>query len=466
MKNTIAEQAINSNSNENAISQQTTDMLAKAILNDISKSNVKMTDKNDLLNAIQSGIQSTVASVLQSLLNAEMSVHLGAERYERINTPESASCEAQEESIEQEKKDLPKRNYRNGYYDRKLKTQYGELAFKMPRDRQGTFDPVKVPKGNNADGFILREEVLKLASMGNSVRDIQETIGSLLNVDVSHQYVQDIIESFQTEYEQWSQSAVEPFYPFVFVDCLYVNVRNSQGVACNKPVYVILGIDVEGKRSIIDISMSDKSSAETKSFWLSRFDALKQRGLKDLLFVSMDGVSGLEAGVRALFPDAIVQRCVVHLVRNSLHLVSRKDRDSWCAAVRKIYTAINEEAARNAIEELKQRWPNNQAATHFIEERFLSHILPLFELPSDVRKIVYTTNSIEAVNSSLRKVINKGVFGSEKSAVSKIYLRACKHLNPNWSSRAIFGWSRVLNQLIICDKTSGVMKKYLPFLND
>lgn len=443
---------------QSALSAATKSLIAESILKDLGSSAEGPVSSNMLKDLVEDSMRSVYGELVQKLLDMEMTLHLGAERYGRIS--------AEEAPVDLLGDRTPnKRNYRNGTYERKIKSSMGEFTVKMPRDRNSTFDPVTVPKHLGAEPAVLREEILKLASMGNSVRDIQSTVQSLLNVDVNNTYVQAVIDSFQKEYDEWQQSKIDPFYPFLFVDCLYANVRNEHGIAQNKPVYVILGINTEGKRTILDISMSTKSSAETKTFWLNRFDRLKQRGLVDVMFVSMDGVSGLEAGVKSLFPEAQVQRCVVHLVRNSLTFVEKSSRDKWCSSVKAIYTAMNEDEAYSALENFKQKWSETHSAgVSFIEERFMTHIMPLFELPSDIRKIIYTTNSIEAVNSSLRKVTKKGIFGSEKSVVSKMYLRVSMHLDEKWSERKLPGWTKVMNQLMICEKTRALMLKHVPCL--
>ena len=166
---------------------------------------------------------------------------------------------------------------------------------------------------------------------------------------VSHEYVNNVIAAFESRYNEWASRTLEAFYPFVFVDCLYLNVRNESGSTQNKPVYVILGINKDGHKDILDIAMSSTSSAETKSFWLERLDGLKKRGVKDILYISMDGVSGLEGGVKVMFPQATVQRCIVHLIRNSCEYVNTTERAEWCRDLKPLYSSADEASAEAAL---------------------------------------------------------------------------------------------------------------------
>ena len=247
---------------QSALSAATKSLIAESILKDLGSSAEGPVSPNMLKDLVEDSMRSVYGELVQKLLDMEMSLHLGAERYGRIS--------AEEAPVDLLGDRTPnKRNYRNGTYERKIKSSMGEFTVKMPRDRNSTFDPVTVPKHLGAEPAVLREEILKLASMGNSVRDIQSTVQSLLNVDVNNTYVQAVIDSFQKEYDEWQQSKIDPFYPFLFVDCLYANVRNEHGIAQNKPVYVILGINTEGKRTILDISMSTKSSVwRNGGMWL------------------------------------------------------------------------------------------------------------------------------------------------------------------------------------------------------
>ncbi len=426
--------------------------------------------------AVEETMKGLFTSTVNTLLAAEMNLHLGTVPYGRLHQDKASTSTASdsdspsetsaEAATSEEEMQSNERNYRNGYYTRKLETPFGPTTIKMPRDRAGTFNPVTVPKNGSSLDEALRDKILFTIASGNSVRDTANLISEILKVDVSSGFVQDVVASYEEEYDRWCNRQLDEFYPFVFVDCLYTDSRDEIGRALNKPVYAMLGITTDGRRDLLDITMSEKTSGESKSFWLSRFDNIKQRGVKDLMFVSIDGVSGLENGLHALFPDATVQRCVVHLLRNSNELIGKKDRYKWCSSFKSLYTALDKEGAWEAFEQLKLEWAGDNyiAAVNFVKRHFESHILPLYDLPYDIRKIVYTTNSIEAVNSSFRKVTKKGIFGSEKAACTRMYMRYHFILAPKWDSRPIANWHKVKSQLLICEKTRDMMAKYVPHL--
>ena len=408
-------------------------------------------------------IKSVYGEMLSMLIEAEMDAHISAGKCGRVSASETTSDdelgEASNESNETNPKE--KRKYRNGSYGRKVKSSMGDIAIKFPRDRDSSFNSIILPKGEK-DTFAIEEQIWFLASQGNSARDIANTIERMMGCKVSHEYVNNVIAAFESRYNEWASRTLEAFYPFVFVDCLYLNVRNESGSTQNKPVYVILGINKDGHKDILDIAMSSTSSAETKSFWLERLDGLKKRGVKDILYISMDGVSGLEGGVKVMFPQATVQRCIVHLIRNSCEYVNSNDRAEWCRDLKPLYSSADEASAEAAFDTFFAKWhPRNHIAAEYIAARFDKHMRPLYRHSSSVRKIMYTTNAIVATNSSFREVVKKGVFGGIKSVISTLLLRYTYHLKPKWDSRAVNNWPSVRYELLANPITADIAAKYL-----
>ena len=243
-------------------------------------------------------------------------------------------------------------------------------------------------------------------------------------------------------------------YTFLFVDCLYVSVRKEMETK-NLAVYVILGYDVNGVKDILGLWIGE---AEGKHYWMQIFDEIKARGVEDVLFISMDGVSGLEEGARSIFKDAVVQRCIVHLIRNSIRYIPSKDYKTYTAQLKKVYGASSLKAAEAEFERFKQAWSQYPGAVD-VWVRNWQHVEQLFNYGSAVRKVMYTTNSIEAVNSSFRKVTKKGSFPSEDAVRKALYLRITE-LYKKWKGRPVSNWALVRNQLSMDDKMQSRILKY------
>ena len=298
-------------------------------------------------------------------------------------------------------------NRRNGYTSKNVKTSYGEIPIEVPRDREATFEPQIIPK-RTRDISDIEYKVIAMYARGMSQRDIADTIEDIYGFEISHEMISNITD-------QIIETARKKFYTFVFVDCLYVNIRKDMETkSC--AVYVVLGYDVNGIKDILGLWIGD---AEGKHYWLQIFDELKGRGVEDILFISTDGVSGLEEGAKSIFKDVVVQRCIVHLIRNSIKYIPSKDYKQFTAQLKKVYG-------------------------------------------SAVRKVMYTTNSIESVNSSFRKVTKKGSFPSEESVIKALYLRITE-LYKKWNGRPISNWAIVRNQLSMDTKIQNRMLKYENF---
>lgn len=252
----------------------------------------------------------------------------------------------------------------------------------------------------------------------------------------------------------WQNRPTKTFYPFLFVDCLYVSVRKKMETK-NLAVYVILGYDINGVKDILGLWIGE---AEGKHYWMQIFDEIKARGVEDVLFISMDGVSGLEEGARSIFKDVVVQRCIVHLVRNSIKYIPSKDYKAFTGHLKKVYGAASRRAAEAEFERFKQAWSQYPGAVD-VWVRNWQHVEQLFNYGSAVRKVMYTTNSIEAVNSSFRKVTKKGSFPSEDAVRKALYLRITE-LYKKWNGRPVANWAMVRNQLSMDERIQSRLLKY------
>jgi len=383
---------------------------------------------------MQEAIKDIFGPMFEAMLQGEMDSHLG--------------YEANDHGY----KDTD--NRRNGYISKNVKTAYGEIPVDVPRDRQATFDPQVIPK-RTRDVSGIEDKVMSMYARGMSQRDIADTIEDIYGFEISHETISNITDRVIETAEEWQNRPLKKFYTFLFVDCLYVSIRKEMETkSC--AVYVILGYDVNGIKDILGLWIGD---AEGKHYWMQIFDEIKSRGVEDIFFISMDGVSGLEAGAKAIFPKVVVQRCIVHLIRNSIKYVPTKDYKKFTQSLKKVYGAPTLKAANSAFEIFCKEWSQYPGAVD-VWKRNYSHVEQLFDYGSAVRKMMYTTNAIEAVNSSFRKVTKKGAFPNETALFKLLYLRI-KELEKKWSTGYIPNWSMVLNQLMVNDLFKDRIDQYI-----
>ena len=401
--------------------------LAKAILEDYQPETAE-----DMNNALKD----LFGPMFEAMLKGEMNHHLGYDSNDKGP-----------------KKDD---NRRNGYGTKTLKTSQGEVEIEVPRDRDGSFEPQVIPK-RKKDVSAIEKKVLAMYARGMSQRDISATIEDIYGFSMSHEMISDITDAVIPELEEWRNRPLKKCYAFVFVDCLYVTLR-SDYEAKECAVYVILGYDLNGRKEILGLWISE---SESKNQWMQIFDEIKTRGVEDIFFLSMDGVSGLEQGAKAIFPKVIVQRCIVHLIRNSIKYVPTKDYKKFTQGLKKVYGAANLKAANAAFEIFCKEWDKYPGAVD-VWTRNYAHVEQLYDYGSAVRKIMYTTNAIEAINSSFRKVTKKGAFPNETALFKLLYLRV-NELEKKWSTGYIANWSMVLNQLMVNDSFKERIDKYIKF---
>ena len=401
--------------------------IAQAIINEYQPKNAE---------EMQDALKDIFGPMFEAMLQGEMDSHLGYESND--HGPKATS------------------NRRNGYISKTVRSTYGDIPVEVPRDRDASFEPQAIPK-HTRDVSGIEEKVLSMYARGMSQRDIADTIEDIYGFEISHDTISNITDRVIETANEWQNRPLKKFYTFLFVDCLYVSIRKEMETkSC--AVYVILGYDVNGIKDILGIWIGE---SEGKHYWMQIFDEIKVRGVEDILFISMDGVSGLEEGAKSIFKDAVVQRCIVHLIRNSIKYIPSKDYKAYTAQLKKVYGAASLKAAEAEFERFKQAWSQYPGAVD-VWVRNWPHVEQLFNYGSAVRKVMYTTNAIEAVNSSFRKVTKKGSFPSEDAVRKALYLRITE-LYKKWNGRAVSNWALVRNQLSMDDKIQKRILKYENF---
>ena len=381
---------------------------------------------------IQDALKQVFGPIFEAVLKGEMQNHLGDEKNGHS-----------EDST----------NARNGYSQKTLKTSLGEVPIRVPRDRQGQFEP-QIVKKHQRDVSSIEGKVLAMYARGMSQRDIAATIEDIYGFQLSHEQISNITDCVMEEVNCWRTRPLKPFYPFSFVDCIYVSMRTERGIR-QVAVYVMLAYDTNGDKDVLGLWINE---TESKHAWMQIFDELKARGIENLGILSIDGVSGLEEGAKAIFPNVTVQRCIVHLIRNSIRYIPRKQWSAFTKQLKGIYGAVNVEEAQRAFDQFKQDWQGYLGAIAVWENNF-QHVEQLFNYGSAVRKVMYTTNAIESVNASFRKVTKKGSFPNEDAVFKIFYLRILE-LYKKWNSHRLANWAIIRNQLLIDERLGPLMEKY------
>lgn len=380
----------------------------------------KITNGLDVENFLDGLLQ----PLMQKLLDAELENHLEHPRYEHS-------------------KDKKPRNIRNGYCKQKtVKTKYGNIFIRTPRDRNATFSPIIIEKGQTTlTGF--EDKCIALYAKGMSVRDIEKTLKEIYGVKINKDQITKLISVVSKETEAWRNRKLKPMYVFTYADCIYVPIKNDDITSTKKAIYIIIGVDTQGYKEILGMWIDETESA---SFWNNVFEDLKERGVEDILYMSSDGIAGFKGSLEMVFPKAQSQRCVVHLVRTLYSLCPKKESKEIVGDFKKIYTSTSLEEACLMLDIFKKRYSEQKRIVKKVIE-FMPYLEPLFELPQEIRKCIYTTNAIESVNSALRKVTRgKGAFPSEASVFKVLYLRI-KELTEKWN-KPIQNWKTIQAQLI------------------
>lgn len=361
--------------------------------------------------------------ILQAALNAEMSHHLGYSKND--NAGDNTG------------------NSRNGYTEKSVLLENQSADIKVPRDRNGTFEPVIVPKRSKRVP-LFNDQIISMYSHGMSERDIKSHLGSVYNVDISPDLVSRVIEGVSDDVREWQSRPLAKSYAILYLDALQVHGKQD-GRGLMRSVYVALGVNFEGRKDVLGLWIADSEGAK---FWMGILNEIKNRGVEDVLIACMDGLSGFPDAVRAVFPKTRIQLCIVHMVRNSTKYVSYKDLKAVCASLKRIYSAATEEAGRAALEEFGAEWDVKYPAIRKSWEQKWGDLSEFFKYPNEIRKAIYTTNAVESLNFSLRKVTrNKQVFPND-NAIFKILYLAIGNASKKWTM-PIRDWSMAMNQFSI-----------------
>lgn len=367
--------------------------------------------------------QQLVKMTVEAALGAELDEHLGYEKHDPTGRGSG--------------------NSRNGTTRKRLKGQHGEVEVAAPRDRAGTFEPQFVRKGQTRLTQ-MDDQILALYAKGLSTRDIVEAFKEMYDADVSATLISKVTDRVLETVVEWQNRPIDPVYPIVYLDCIVLKIRHNKSVI-NKSMYLALGINMEGQKELLGLWLAETEGAK---FWLSVLTELKNRGLQDILIACVDGLKGFPEAIAAEYPQTKIQLCIVHMVRNSLKYVSWKDYKAVTADLKQIYQAPTEEAASLELERFAEKW---DASYPQISKSWLSHwpnLITLFEYPPDIRRVIYTTNAIESLNSVIRKATKqRKLFPSDDSAMKVVYL-AIQAASKKWTM-PIRNWKAALNRFMI-----------------
>jgi transposase-like protein len=365
------------------------------------------------------------AHTLEQMLEAELSEHLGYERYETAGRNSG--------------------NNRNGSYKKTVRTSGGgDAEIQVPRDRKGEFEPQIVPKYGNTSNE-LEDKILGMYAKGVSTRDIQDTLAELYGVDVSPSTISKVTDKVWETVEDWQNRPLEAIYPIIYLDAIHIKLRRD-GKVSNTAIHVVLGVNMKGYRDILGHWVAD--GAEGANFWLSVVTDLQNRGVQDILVACVDGLTGFSEAIHAVFPKTEIQRCIIHQIRNSLRYISWKDHKAFVQDLKSIYQAPNREAGETNLHSLGEKWNNKYAIAVRSWENNWDELSTFFDYPAEIRRLIYTNNAIEGYNRQIRKVTkNKSSFPTAQSVRKLLYL-ANVDITKKWT-RPIVSWALILNQLVI-----------------
>lgn len=379
-------------------------------------------EQNNITTAkdIQEALKDMFKDTLQEMLEAELTSQIGHDKYEYT--------------------DEEKENYRNGYSSKKIHSSVGDFRINVPRDRKGEFEPVIVEKGSN-DISDIEQKIIRMYARGNSNKEIYEQMKELYGVHISPDMVTSITNKVIPKIREWQNRPLEEVYPVIFIDATYFNVKVEQSIV-KRAVYIILGINLAGQKEVLGFYVSEVESAKQ---WANILNNLKNRGVKDILILCADGLSGLKEAIEVVYPMVEFQRCIVHMIRNTTAFVSYKERKELCKDLKTIYTASNADIAYGNLLELQEKWSKRKVSLDNWVKNW-DAIIPFFKFGPELRKIMYTTNTIESLNNSYKR-INKGrrIFPSETSLEKSLYL-ATEIITEKWTQQ-YRNWGVILGEL-------------------
>ena len=370
---------------------------------------------------IQDALKDLLGGTIKEMMEAEMDDHLGYGKSERSDSDD----------------------YRNGYKSKRINSSYGSMDIQVPQDRRSTFEP-QVVKKRQKDISDIDQKIISMYAKGMTTRQISDTLEDIYGFEASEGFISDVTDKILPQIEDWQNRPLSEVYPVLYIDAIHYSVRDN-GIIRKLASYVILGINMDGKKEVLTIQVGDNESSK---YWLSVLNDLKNRGVKDILIICADGLTGMKEAIAAAYPQTEYQRCIVHQVRNTLKYVAEKDRKPFATDLKTIYHASNEEKALEALEKVTAKWsekyPNSMKRWH---ENW-DVITPIFKFSMEVRKVIYTTNAIESLNATYRKLNRqRSVFPSDTALLKALYL-ATFEATKKWSM-PIRNWGQVYGELSI-----------------
>jgi len=368
-------------------------------------------------------IKQLTGRILQKALEAEMTEHLGYEK--NSNAGDNSG------------------NSRNGHTEKTVLLENQSTAIEVPRDRNGTFEPVIVPKHEKRSP-LFNDQIISMYSFGMTDRDIKAHLEKIYNVEVSPDLISRVTNAVLDEVREWQTRPLENSYAIVYLDALKVKGRED-GKSCHKSVYTALGVNFEGRKEVLGLWIAESEGAK---FWMGVLSELKNRGVQDILIACMDGLTGFPEAVRSVYPETRIQLCIVHMIRNSTKFVSYKDLKKVCVDLKSIYSAASEACGREALEEFAKKWDGKYPMIYKSWERHWDDLSEFFKYPPEIRRAIYTTNAVESMNYQLRKVTkNRSQFSTDDAILKLLYL-AIRNASKKWTM-PVKNWGQALNQFAI-----------------
>lgn len=362
-----------------------------------------------------------LGGTIKEMMEAEMDDHLGYERSERSDSDD----------------------YRNGYKKKQVNSSYGSITIDVPQDRKSTFEP-QVVKKRQKDISDIDGKIISMYAKGMTTRQISDTLMDIYGFEASEGFISDVTDKILPQIEEWQNRPLSEVYPVIFIDAIHYSVRDN-GVIRKLAAYVILGINLEGRKEVLSIEVGENESSK---YWLSVLNNLKNRGVKDIMIICADGLTGIKEAIATAFPNTEYQRCIVHQVRNTLKYVSDKDKKPFAADLKTIYNASNEQKAIEARDRVTEKWSDKYPRAMKSWETNWDAISPIFKFSAEVRSVIYTTNAIESLNSTYRKLNRqRSVFPSDQALLKALYL-ATFEATKKWSM-PIRNWGKVYGEMAI-----------------
>lgn len=370
---------------------------------------------------IQEALKDLLGGTLKSMMEAEMDEHLGYESYERSDNP----------------------NYRNGTKKKTVRGNFGEMELAVPQDRNSTFEP-KVVKKRQKDISDIDQKIISMYARGLTTRQISDQIEELYGFECSEGFISDVTDKILQEISDWQNRPLDDIYPILFIDAVHFSVREDH-IIKKLAAYVILGITLDGRKDVISLQIGENESSK---YWLGVLNDLKNRGVKDIMIICADGLTGMKEAINAAFPNTEYQRCIVHQVRNTLKYVPYKDKKAFATDLKTIYLSPNEQQGHENLERVTEKWSDKYPNAMRSWEQNWDVISPIFKFSSDVRKVIYTTNAIESLNSTYKKLNRqRTVFPTDTALLKALYL-ATLQATKKWG-QPLRNWAKVYGEFSI-----------------